>query len=140
MYQAAFMFRPGSTDADFEALGLEPSPQIGWNDVGSFGNEIVAGAKSVGVLLFGKAAAAVKSVGSLDIVGENERESLALRPAGPVRGRGGGIGFDRPNVTAGRRLRSATQPAHRHAQAPREVRFEMVIEASAKHGGEAGGE
>jgi len=81
-----------------------------------------------------KLAALLQSLGSLDIVGQHERELLALRPAGPALGRTGGRFVDRPDVSAGLALPTAKEPADGHAHAPRDKGLQDVIDAAAEHG------
>ena len=111
-----------------EVVSRQFFTQLAGNRIIAFGNKVKRRMEAKSILQFHQSPAFGQSSGTLDIVGEHEREFFALRPAAPTGRWKPSFFIDGPDITAGFALTPSQGPAQRHTQTPRQVRLELVIE------------
>ena len=125
-------------NADLEAVLPEPGAEGRGDGVVAFGYEVKAGAEAELHLQFGQFPDLGQAFWSFNIVREDEGELLAVGPAGPVGRRFFGAGQDGPLLQDAIAFSQRKPAADGHPGGGRKQRFEVVIEAVAKHGGKSG--
>ena len=125
---------PEVVDTDFESLAGEGVAKGGGHDIGAFGDEVERGAEPEPPVHLGDLKAAIETSLAVDVVGQDEGELFAVRPAGPAIGGRTRRLIDVPDAAQPTAQSFGSKASNREPDLPGYRGLENVIRTRHQHG------